>query len=78
MSMSTMEETNSQEDGSNYMNDEDTIGIEEDNDEVELNNSVLQRLKQNDPTITNLCIRSYFNSVDWIKWMVIVLPTIRN
>ena len=60
-----MEETNSQEDGSNYMNDEDTIGIEEDNNEMELNNSVLQRLKQNDPTITNLCIRYYFDSVDW-------------
>ena len=61
-----MEETNSQEDGSNYMNDEDSIGIEEGNDEVELNNSVLQRLKQNDPNIINLYIRG-IDSVDWEK-----------
>jgi len=61
-----MEETNSQEDGSNNVIDEDTIDIGEDNNEIELNNNVLQRLKQNDPTIINLYIRG-IDSVDWEK-----------
>lgn len=75
-----MDESNLQE-NNEMNNDNDTneqnydIMDEEDNDEederVYLNNETFERLKQNDPTITNLYVQygggSFFNSIDWKK-----------
>jgi len=72
-----MEELNRQEDDT-IMNDNDIEDVGDTDDEVYglpsvLDKKTFQKLKRNDPTITNLCItfdiRNYdecfFNSIDW-------------
>jgi len=73
----TMEDTNNQVEINDY-NVNDNVDIEEDSDddgheEVEFNESTLQKLKQNDATVTRLHVplhcddnsEPFFNCIDW-------------
>ena len=64
--------THQQDDIIHMENDEEIIGIEDEEEDraVKLDNDIFERLKKNDPAINNLYIyydrsKTFFNSIDW-------------